>query len=94
MAHNLLTHLAYRYLLKSLICFKEKDAMSLTTIDHDKDYERLNDAIMKAIISSGDVKKVLISFQEKNLIDKMAVLNLILSLEEIESMMHIEPITK
>ncbi len=68
--------------------------MSFTTIDHDKDYERLNDAIMKAIISSGDVKKVLMSFQEKNLIDKMAVLNLILSLEEIESMMHIEPIAK
>ena len=68
--------------------------MSFTTIDHDKDYERLNDAIMKAIISPGDVKKVLMSFQEKNLIDKMAVLNLILSLEEIESMMHIEPIAK
>ncbi len=68
--------------------------MSFTTIDYDKDYERLNDAIMKAIISPGDVKKVLMSFQEKNLIDKMAVLNLILSLEEIESMMHIEPIAK
>ena len=68
--------------------------MSFTTIDHDKDYERLNDAITKAFISSGDVKKVLMSFQEKNLIDKMAVLNLILSLEEIESMMHIEPIAK
>lgn len=68
--------------------------MSATTIDSDKDYERLNDAIMKAIISSGDVKKVLLSFQEKNLIDKMAVLNLILSLEEIEALMNIEPVAK
>lgn len=68
--------------------------MSASIIDHDKEYERLNDAIMKAITSSGDVKKVLLSFQEKNLIDKMAVLNLILSLEEIEALMNIEPVAK
>lgn len=68
--------------------------MSAAIIDHDKEYERLNDAIMKAITSSGDVKKVLLSFQEKNLIDKMAVLNLILSLEEIEALMNIEPVAK
>lgn len=68
--------------------------MSATIIDQDKDYELLNNAIMKAIISSDDVKKVLLSFQEKNLIDKMAVLNLILSLEEIETLMDIEPVAK
>lgn len=45
---------------------------------------------MNAISSSGEVKKALLSFQEKNLIDKMAALNLILSLEEIESMMKAE----
>ena len=63
--------------------------MSSTT-DQDKDYEHLNTAIMKAIASSGDVKKALHNFQENNLIDKMAALNLILSLEEIESLMNME----
>lgn len=56
----------------------------------DKDYEQLNEAIMKAIASSSDVKKALLSFQEKNLIDKMTALNLIVSLEEMESLMNLE----
>lgn len=68
--------------------------MGSTLIDHDKDYELLNEAIMKAISSSGDVKKVMLSFQEKNLIDKMAVLNLILSLEEIETLINFESMVK
>lgn len=64
--------------------------MISTTSEQDKNYERLSSAIMNAISSSGEVKKALLSFQEKNLIDKMAALNLILSLEEIESMMKAE----
>lgn len=52
----------------------------------DEAYEHLNKAIMKAIVSSEDVKKVLAGFKEKDMINHLSVLNLILSLEELSDM--------
>ena len=56
----------------------------------DEDFEQLNDAILKAIISSRDVEKVLQDFKSKELINETAVLNLILSLEELSGLMFSE----
>ena len=53
----------------------------------DREFEQLNDAILKAIISSRDVGKVLEDFKAKELINEMAVVNLILSLEELSGLM-------
>ena len=53
----------------------------------DREFEQLNDAILKAIISSKDVEKVLQDFKSKELINEMAVVNLILSLEELSGLM-------
>ncbi len=52
----------------------------------DKAYEKLNKAIMNAIVSSEDVKTVLADFQEKDMISNLSVLNLILSLEELSEL--------
>ena len=57
---------------------------------HDKEFEQLNDAILKAIISSRDVEKVLQDFKSKDLINEMAVVNLILSLEELSELIFSE----
>ena len=56
----------------------------------DKEFEQLNDAILKAILSSRDVEKVLQDFKSKDLINEMAVVNLILSLEELSGLMFSE----
>ena len=56
----------------------------------DKEFEQLNDAILKAIISSQDVENVLKDFKSKNLINEMAVVNLILSLDELSDLMFSE----
>ena len=56
----------------------------------DKEFEQLNGAILKAIISSRDVGKVLQDFKSKDLINEMAVVNLILSLEELSGLMFSE----
>ena len=56
----------------------------------DKDFDQLNEAILKAIVSSQDVEKVLQDFKSKDLINEMAVVNLILSLEELSSLMFSE----
>ena len=56
----------------------------------DKEFEQLNDAILKAIISSSDVEKVLQDFKSKDMINEMAVVNLILSLEELSGLMFPE----
>ena len=56
----------------------------------DNEFEQLNDAILKAIISSRDVEKVLQEFKSKKLINEMAVVNLILSLEELSGLMFSE----
>lgn len=53
----------------------------------DKEFEQLNEAILKAITSSPDVGKVLQDFKAKDLINEMAVVNLILSLEELSDLM-------
>ena len=52
----------------------------------DKAYEKLNKAIMKAIVSSEDVRTVLTDFKEKDMINNLSVLNLILSLEELSDL--------
>ena len=49
----------------------------------DKEYEKLNEAIMKAIITSDEIKDLLQDYQSKDMIQHMAVLNLVLSLEEL-----------
>ena len=56
----------------------------------DKEFEQLNDAILKAIVSSRDVEKVLQDFKSKYLINEVAVLNLILSLEELSGLIFSE----
>jgi hypothetical protein len=52
----------------------------------EKDYENLNDAILKAIVSSKEIQKILVKLKEKEEIDNMAVLNLFLSLDELHEM--------
>ncbi len=52
----------------------------------DKAYEELNEAIMKAIVSSEEVRTVLTNFKSKDMISNLAVLNLILSLEELSDL--------
>ena len=60
-------------------------------------YEKLNTAILKALSSSDEVREILCDFQEKNLIDEIAAVNLVLSLEELESLIpeqNSEPISQ
>jgi hypothetical protein len=52
----------------------------------EKDYENLNDAILKAIVSSQEIQKILVKLKKKEEIDNMAVLNLFLSLDELHEM--------
>jgi len=52
----------------------------------EKEYEDLNDAILKAIVSSKEVQKILVKLKEQEEIDTMAVLNLFLSLDELYEM--------
>jgi len=52
----------------------------------EKEYENLNDAILKAIVSSKDVQKILITLKEREEINDTAVLNLFLSLDELYEM--------
>jgi hypothetical protein len=56
----------------------------------DKAYEKLNKAIMNAIVSSEDVRTVLADFKEKDMINNLSVLNLILSLEELSDLVFSE----
>ena len=56
----------------------------------DKEFDLLNEAILKAIVSSPDVENVLQYFKSKDLINEMAVVNLILSLEELSGLMFSE----
>ena len=60
----------------------------------DKEFDLLNEAILKAIVSSPDVENVLQYFKSKDLINEMAVVNLILSLEELSSLMFPEGTNK
>ena len=52
----------------------------------EKEYENLNDAILKAIVSSKEIQKILVKLKEQEEIDNMAVLNLFLSLDELYEM--------
>jgi hypothetical protein len=56
----------------------------------DKEYEKLNEAIMKAIVTSGEIKSLLSEYKSKDMIKHMAVLNLILSLEELSDVIFSE----
>lgn len=56
----------------------------------DKAYEKLNKAIMNAIVSSEEVRTVLADFKEKDMINNLSVLNLILSLEELSDLVFSE----
>jgi len=60
----------------------------------DREFDLLNEAILKAIVSSPDVEKVLQDFKSKDLINEMAVVNLILSLEELSALIFPETINK
>ena len=55
-----------------------------------KEFDLLNEAILKAIVSSPDVENVLQYFKSKDLINEMGVVNLILSLEELSGLMFPE----
>ena len=57
----------------------------------DKEYERLNDAILQAIVASEEVKDVLERFKNQYHMNDKAVLNLFLSLEELYQMTSEEP---
>tara|TARA_B100001123_G_C14927943_1_gene874487 strand:- start:272 stop:676 length:405 start_codon:yes stop_codon:yes gene_type:complete len=52
----------------------------------EKEYESLNDAILKAIVSSTEVQNILITLKEREEINDIAVLNLFLSLDELYEM--------
>jgi hypothetical protein len=52
----------------------------------EKEYENLNDAILKAIVSSKEIQKILVKLKEQEEIDNMSVLNLFLSLDELYEM--------
>jgi len=60
--------------------------MSTSDFNEDRYYEILNEAILNAITSSDEVKDILLDFKKKNLINNLAVLNLILSLEELSEL--------
>jgi len=60
----------------------------------DKEFEQLNEAILKAIVSSREVEEVLQDFKSKDLINEMAVVNLILSLDELSDLIFSKPSAK
>ena len=66
---------------------KENHGMEAFEGFQDKEFDLLNEAILKAIVSSPDVENVLQYFKSKDLINEMAVVNLILSLEELSGLM-------
>ncbi len=69
---------------------KENHGMEAFEGFQDKEFDLLNEAILKAIVSSPDVENVLQYFKSKDLINEMAVVNLILSLEELSGLMFSE----
>ena len=52
----------------------------------EKDYETFNDAILQAIVSSLEVKELLIKFKKQKETNDIEVLNLFLSLDELYEM--------
>jgi len=55
-------------------------------------YAQLTEAIMKAVSGSADVYGMLIQLQEKGLIHRESVFNLLISLEELSTLMDISPL--
>jgi hypothetical protein len=51
-------------------------------------YKRLYDTVMEAIVASEDVKRILSDLQTKELLDKTAAVNLILSLDELADLAY------
>ena len=66
---------------------EEKCEMEAFEGFQDKEFDLLNEAILKAIVSSPDVENVLQLFKSNDLINEMSVVNLILSLEELSGLM-------
>jgi hypothetical protein len=52
----------------------------------EKEYENLNDAILEAIVSSREIRKILETLKKQEQIDNKSVLNLFLSLDELYEM--------
>lgn len=52
----------------------------------DQEYENLNDAILRAILASKDVQEILARFKNQGQMNEKAVLNLFLSLDEMQQM--------
>jgi len=69
---------------------KENYKMEAFEEFQDKEFDLLNEAILKAIVASPDVENVLRHFKSNDLINEMAVVNLILSLEELSNLMFPE----
>jgi hypothetical protein len=55
--------------------------------ENDVPYENLSNTILEAIKNSEEVKAAVNALQEKNLVDDSAAINLVLSLEELASLM-------
>lgn len=54
----------------------------------DEIYQRFNEAIMNAIVSSDDIRDLLLEIGSKGYINESSVFNLFLSLEELDSYMN------
>ena len=52
----------------------------------EQEYENLNDAILKAIVSSVEIQEILIKLKKQEEINDTAVLNLFISLDELYEM--------
>ena len=52
----------------------------------DQEYENLNDAILRAILLSQEVRDILVQFKKMGQMNDKAVLNLFLSLDELYQM--------
>ena len=57
----------------------------------DQEYEKLNDAILRAILLSKEVQDILIRFKKQGQMNDKAVLNLFLSLDELYQMIDENP---
>ena len=55
-------------------------------------YAQLTEAIMKAVSESSDVYGIIDRLQEKGLVHKESVFNLLVSLEELSTLMDIRPL--
>ncbi len=58
-----------------------------------QEYEKLNDAILKAILGSKEVQKILARFKIQGQMNDKSVLNLILSLDELYQMIDENTVT-